>query len=527
MEEQGVVNSTENQSTADLGYGIYGMGYVKPIEEIKFTGFEKAMSFIALGLSFMFVHFVLKIVQGYFTTVFYILMITAALIFMHKTGIELGKNHKAWAVIMYLFAAVFSITANSFVKFLDTVFMTAGIAYLLYAGSLGSKMFGRFAPFEILKSLFANPFSQYSKEYKAMAQVSKSTSVGKHIKGVFGGALLAVPLTVIVANLLMAADDGMQRMLGAAFDFFTNISAVWRLVWELILAIPVSGYLFGLLYSHAHKSDRTALDEAGCEELGRSVRKISLTALYTSVTPICVLYVMFFISQANYFLSAFGGRLPDGYSFAEYARRGFFELFAIELINAGVIFFINIFSKTEGDKKPLALKIYTVIISVFTLLITATAISKMVLYISSYGLTQLRVYTTWFMVLTAIMFIFVIILQFKQGFKFMKAAAVCFTLMFGLLCFSRPDALIAKYDLEYCANTISAKDIMDLASLSSDSAAVVADPKYKALIESKLNENSDYTPYMLYRRIERQLEGSEYAKFNLSAALIDERLKHR
>lgn len=50
-------------------------------------------------------------------------------------------------------------------------------------------------------------------------------------------------------------------------------------------------------------------------------------------------------------------------------------------------------------------------LSIFTLILIATAISKMVMYISVYGLTQLRFYTTWFMLLLAVIFVMIIVKQ--------------------------------------------------------------------------------------------------------------------
>ena len=166
-------------------------------------------------------------------------------------------------------------------------------------------------------------------------------------------------------------------------------------------------------------------------------------------------------------------------------------------------------------------------ISVFTLLITATAISKMVLYIQNYGLTQLRVYTTWFMVLTALIFVYVIIRQFKANFPFMRAAAMTFTLMFALLCFSRPDAVIARYNMEYCSEQLTFTDIKEMCDLSSDASAVITEDQYKSLICSKYMEDKSNSELSLNKgltgdeyicnRISQKLDKSVYNYFNFSA----------
>ena len=159
-----------------------------------------------------------------------------------------------------------------------------------------------------------------------------------------------------------------------------------------------------------------------------------------------LLYVMFFISQAGYFLSAFMGRLPEGFSYAEYARKGFFELCCIVVINLFIMMIMNLHSTHSGEEKTSALKIYNVIFCIFTLILIATSLSKMVMYIDAYGLTVMRVYTTWFMVLCTFIFITVLVKQFKADMHMSKVIAVGFTVMFAVLCFSRAESLIVKYN---------------------------------------------------------------------------------
>ena len=142
----------------------------------------------------------------------------------------------------------------------------------------------------------------------------------------------------------------------------------------------------------------------------------------------------------------------------------------------------------------------------------------MALYISNCGLTQLRVYTTWFMVLTAFMFIYVIIKQFKKDLSIIKPAAVTFVLMFGLLCFSRPDALIAKYNLEFMGNSLTGRDIEVMNNMSADSQAVLVDPKYANIISSI----TSYEKVCKYAK--NGLDKTPYNEFNLSAAIIRSRL---
>ena len=530
MEIINPTNGQENTSPSDVKtlpttFGPYpSIVKEKPV----FTKGEKIMAFTAFAIAYGIVHFAFCNTTGFFTTGLCLLMIVLTVVYLKKTGHTFKTSHKIWTAVMIAFSTVFSLTANDFIKTLDMIFLLPAGAYLLYCVCAEKELFGRFAVFEFLKCSVENPISHSGKEFSAVGSSLNVKNSGANIKAVIGGLILAIPLTIVVAGLLMSADAGVETML-IKLSGALNYDDITVVIGRLIISIPIAGYLFGLLYSHVHSVKARSINEVNCISFISRLRFISNAAVYTAVTPICLLYMLFFISQANYFLSAFLDRLPANYSYAEYARRGFFELFAIELINAGVIFVINFFSKKSGEEKPRALKFYTVMISVFTLLITATAISKMVLYIQNYGLTQLRVYTTWFMILTALIFIYVIIRQFKSDFSFIRASAVTFTLMFALLCFSRPDSLIARYNMEYCADQLTFHDIIEMTNLSSDAAVVITDEKYEELVNSKYTDykyayeditGREYISNLICRNINRTL----YDYFNIPALKLDSQI---
>ena len=168
---------------------------------------------------------------------------------------------------------------------------------------------------------------------------------------------------------------------------------------------------------------------------------------------------------------------------------------------------MSLHSKKAGREKPFALKFYSIVISVFTIVLIATAMSKMVMYINAYGLTVLRVYTSWFMVLLALVFVMVIIKQFRYDMKFAKHLCVIFTLMFGLLCFSRPEAIIAKYNIEmYRSGQLEELDT--ILHMSDDGLLVALEED--EVTADEVNE----VKYRLYQR-------DSYGKYNIPAMLVD------
>jgi len=108
--------------------------------------------------------------------------------------------------------------------------------------------------------------------------------------------------------------------------------------------------------------------------------------------------------MGTYLFSAFAGVLPSGFNYSEYARQGFFDLCGVASINLVILAFTYSFARRGVSEYPKALRVLTGLLSVMTELLVVTAVSKMLFYIDAYGLSRLRVYTLWFLVLLFVVF---------------------------------------------------------------------------------------------------------------------------
>lgn len=146
------------------------------------------------------------------------------------------------------------------------------------------------------------------------------------------------------------------------------------------------------------------------------------------------------------------------------------------MINLGVIVLMQTFTRRkESDAKPFALRVYTVTISLFTMLIIATAITKMLMYIGEYGMTLMRVYTSWFMLLLAVIFVLIIVLQIRD-YEIWRVMFAAFTVMFGLLCFGDFEGMIARYNISaYRSGELEELDVRAFGELGYSAAAPAAE----------------------------------------------------
>jgi hypothetical protein len=226
----------------------------------------------------------------------------------------------------------------------------------------------------------------------------------------------------------------------------------------------------------------------------QAAQKFSLGAVEVGVVLglLNVLFACFVVVQFRYF---FGGAARvmsiTELTYAEYARRGFFELTWV----AGLVLPLLLITHAllQRRDRPAAERIFRPLAGAqiaLLFVIMASAVARMRLYQSAYGLTELRLYTTAFMLWLGLVFVWfawtVLVRSARQ--RFACGALVAAFLTIGLLHLLNPDAYIVRanaaharagraFDAAYAA-TLSADAvpalISALPSLSRDERCVVA-----------------------------------------------------
>lgn len=432
----------------------------KPVYSLKESVFALIFSFS--GYAFFKTAFASGGISG---AIFLTVLCAVSMVFAVMSKAKHSRHSNIYFAMAVIFSLNTGISGNLMIQFLDAVF--AAIMYAMWAFALNNPSYKGADDglvYCIFNSVFGQTFGNIGKCPSAVISLTKGNSAGQNIRNALIGLVIAAPVTLIVISLLSSADDNFSDIMGKLFD-----GVIENFLGDTVLfifALPLSFLIFGAVYAAVKNTKESRIDDEKCRENTKSMRIAPAAVMYFSVIPLCVVYVIFFFSQLAYFTSAFGGVLPEEFSAAEYARQGFFELCAVAVINLAVIIVINLFCRFE-EKRPAPLRFFTGLISVFTLILIATAFSKMAMYISRFGLTQLRVYTSWFMVLLAVLFLLVIVRQFKKV-NLAKTGSVVFTVMLAVLSFAQTDALISKYNLEaYRSGKLDAK-VLNMRELSGD-----------------------------------------------------------
>ena len=140
---------------------------------------------------------------------------------------------------------------------------------------------------------------------------------------VLAGVGVSIPLISIVLILLSSADVIFRENVNAVFGDIDG--------WDVFCCIFWSAAMFFFSYGMASLLDSRGLNgEVEDHRKGQPIIAISATAV------IALIYVYFCVIQVVYLFAGYG-TLPEGYTYAQYARQGFFQLLFICLMNLALV----------------------------------------------------------------------------------------------------------------------------------------------------------------------------------------------
>ncbi len=333
------------------------------------------------------------------------------------------------------------------------------------------------------------------------------------------GLVITVPLFIVVFSLLASADAVFREM---AEEMLAN----WR-VTDVFLVCLMIGFMFlasyGILTYLCRKEIKEEVEDSRKWEplIGIPVASI-MTALYLVFSVIQIVYLFMGNMQ-----------LPEGYTYAEYAREGFFQLLAVSILNLIMVLIGLYFFKPSK-----VLKGVLIVMSGCTFIMIASSAMRMIIYIQYYYLTFLRILVLWSLVVLALIFIGVIIYILRESFPLFRYSMVIVTGLYLCLSFAHPDYWIAKVNVAGMEDNRSDffkgeayDDYYTLSELSADAAPVLVewmdDNGYDLsyyfkgdayMREGGLSEDEYYCYHYLYKLYNRA-DGIGILNFNLSRFL--------
>jgi hypothetical protein len=274
-------------------------------------------------------------------------------------------------------------------------------------------------------------------ELRRAAPVGRRTSLNRATP-ILRGLFLAVPLLLLFVALFSAADAVFARAAGDLLDVDLG-----SLPGRLIVALIAGWIAAGLLGFVVAAEDRE-IDPSAVAAWNERPRLGSVEAV-TILVALDALFAVFVVLQAAYLFGGQDTLEASGLTYADYARRGFFELLAVAFVVGGLVLALETFVARRG----LAYLGSLIGLIGLTLVVLASAYLRLHLYQDAYGWTELRFYVlaaiSWLAIGSLLAILTVITDRSRWLLHGMLAVSVIFGLAFNLI---GPVRYIAERNVE-------------------------------------------------------------------------------
>jgi len=429
---------------------------------------------VVLALAWIFDFLFWKHTLGIQFVIYVVLTLAAGIGLLLSEGIRPAK----WTLVLIgltLFFAVLTFTRTepmtAFLAHALTLFLMAGVVvsycggrwYLYSVADYISKAFQLMGSTIVLPVVFAG-------ETRSTQTEAAPSGLRRQIFPILRGLLIALPVIAVFAALLSSADLIFAQRLDDFVKLFRleNLPEyIFRGVYIVILAYILAG---GYLHAARKSDDEKLLG------LDSPLMKpfFGFTEAAIVLGSVVLLFAAFVVIQFQYFFGGQANITIEGYTYAEYARRGFGELVTVAFFALLLFLGVSVIVKRETAKQHNIFAGLGIALVALIAVMLFSAYQRLALYEAAYGFTRLRTYTHVFLIwLGALLAVVVILDVLKRQRSFAFAALLAslgFVLTLGLM---NVDAFIARHNIDRAQHG-SDLDVGYLASLSSDALPALA-----------------------------------------------------
>ena len=372
----------------------------------------------------------------------------------------LEKRHAPWTSYLLLVPILFgammtAVYAAGVTTFFNVVLALAGL--VLLAMTLLNGQWFRYNVREVLISTLLLIQSAVTEPVRVLIERGKSnpnqpaneeTTTWKRVRPYLLGVLLALPLLIILGGLLASADMIFRQSLENIFNWFridNLFDVIFRAAYIVIFGYALAGAFIHALTHRIEKQDLGTDKPIFTPFLGH-------VESFTVLSLVNLLFLGFIIVQFRYFFAGEANISLDGFTYADYARRGFFELVAVAIISLGLQYLLSMFTKRSNpaQKRIFSALGLLLLLQVGTMLVSA--FQRLNLYEAAYGFTTLRTITHVFMIWLGVLLVAAALMEMLNQFK--RLALVFFLVLFGFtltLNLLNVDGFIAQRNIAHAA----------------------------------------------------------------------------
>ena len=425
------------------------------------------------------------------------------------TGYLLRRGHKLTFYSVALLS-LSGIIALSFLRSEDGFVKFVMLCFLLLSGTLGLCLLagqnrrdpaGVTSLADCFRAFFVMGIGKMPEAFRGLNDARKNpTAGGKNRGAVLAGLLIALPVVAILVAFLTSADAAFEGLMGKLpeVDFAEFVIAA-------MFGVPMAAILYTATAA-LHHSPKAA----PAPQKGGMLHPLTVNTVLISVS---LVYGVYLFSQLAYFLGGFAGILPEDYTMAQYARRGFFDMAWLCAINLAIMTGTIGMVKKSGGTVGRMTRWLCLFVGAMTVFFVAASGAKMVMYIDGYGLTRLRVLTCVIELFFGITAVIVSIWLFLPKMPYMKVVLITGLLLGALTAWVDVDTVVAGYNVRaYQTGQLQTVDVAYLDELSDGALPYIA----------QLTQDADVDVAGLARRLLDQREApleEDIRSWNIAAAI--------
>lgn len=348
----------------------------------------------------------------------------------------LPSRKSLWLLVIFVFFAILTFMRQEPL----TEFLAVGFAFLSIWLFVVSYVGGRWIEYSIvdyinqffsaLGGILSQPIRfamQLRKERMEQPTTGRITRKVPLIP-ILRGLLLAVPIVACFASLLASADLVFASKITEFFKSF-NADRIAETIYRSI-AIIFTAYLLAGIFLHAASKSK---DEKLLGEDAPLINPIlGFTETAIVLGSVTILFLLFVIVQFQYF---FGGNANiglEGYTYSQYARRGFNELVIVAFFSLLLILGLSLIAKRENNIQRNVYSGLSVAIVAQVIVILVSAYQRLLLAIDWHGFSRLRFYPQVFLVWVGILLLTVAFLEIRHMERYFTFAALMASIGFAI-----------------------------------------------------------------------------------------------
>jgi hypothetical protein len=449
------------------------------------------------------------------------LSIIALLVVGALEGVRPSRDSLAFIPGILLFATLIFLRAEPMTTFLCLVGLLALFALWVRVYRAGGLW--RHGWIDLGLALVWVPLESWIRTWAPLSdtwlRIAGQRGQRSRLVAVLRGLLLAIPILVVLGALLSAADLVFSDYLRAALEWL-GLDRLVELAGRTAIVILSGLFFLGALAVALLPRERKPLIG---EEKPLVSPFLGFTEAAVILAAVDLLFAAFVAVQFAYLFGGEANITAVGYTYSEYARRGFGELVAVAVLTLGLILGLGSWVKRERPGQNGWFNALSVVLVCLVSVILASALMRLLLYENAYGFTRLRTYTHAAILWMGVVFLGFLILMIGRRLRlFAPIAGVCFAGFIVSLGILNVDAFIVRENVGRMRES-GKVDAAYLTSLSSD-----AVPGLVALAEASDEPlRQELLPGLACRlaELERREQGTGLPSYHLSHAAALEALR--